>query len=124
MTAVTLTAGTYFGAANGYSNGTGFPPFGSISGQPLAGQTLLSLYTSGSAKLYLDGDSTSLSLTLKVNGATWTLGAGNFDGIKTDYTVTPSGGGFTSGVSYTVDLTVGGGGPTPTPRFHAQFIGA
>ena len=88
---------------------------GSISAQPLAGQTVDVFITGGFGNfLALVGDTTSLgSLTLTVDGSGWTVAAGSFNGSTTEYVITPSGGGFSNGVAYTVDLS--GGAPDTTP---------
>lgn len=128
MTAVTLTAGNAFNVEFGYSRpGSSLSfAFGTLSAQPLAGQTIDALATGSIGNmLALAGNTTGLGpLTLTVNGAPWTLSAGVYTTSPnvTTYTLSGFGAGFVDGVAYTVDLTAGSGPPTiDTTRFFPFF---
>jgi len=115
--AINLQAGNYFSALFGYvrSGSSVFPSMGSITGEPVAGQTLDFFYTStgGSAIGFVGNQSTTLLSSITVDGVSWAVGTGTYDSgtDTTQYPVTPVGGGFADGVTYSVDAG-GGGGPT------------
>lgn len=109
MATITLTAGTAFGLAGfaraGSSLGTSF---GSISAEPFAGFTLDLLITGvnpGEDVLTLVGNTTGTftDTSFTVNGNTWTIGSGIYNGSSaTDYPLTTSGGEFVNTAVYTV----------------------
>lgn len=114
MATITLTAGDQFGDFQGFTrvgNAAGLNAFGSISGEPIPGQTLDYLYTSASAaqtpRIGFVGNtgSTPIVPTISVNGNIWTLGTGFFgSGGVTQYPLTTSGGEFANGVAYSVSM--------------------
>ena len=112
--AITLTAGDFGGFAQGYGRAGGVvgSAFGSISAQPLAGQTLNYLITGGVNSIAFDGNQSPTLLTsFTVDGNVWAVSAGTYNSgaNATEYPITPSGGSFANGVAYSVDIS---GGPT------------
>lgn len=117
--AIDLQAGDFLGALIGYarSGSSVGSSFGSITAEPFPGFTVDFLYTTSSTdSLGLVGNTvaTFTTTSFTVNGNTWTLGAGSFDGTVTNYAVTTSGGEFVSGVTYSIDAG-GAGSQTLTP---------
>lgn len=112
--AIDLQAGDFLGALIGYARpgSSAGTSFGSITAEPFPGFTVDFLYTTTSTDaLGLVGDTvaTFTTTSFTVNGNTWTLGTGSFDGTVTNYEITTSGGEFVSGVTYSIEA--GGGGP-------------
>lgn len=108
----TLTIGNSSGVLYGYAKSgdlQGFGPFGSISGQPIAGQTLDTLYWDNPSTAFFAafaGDilSTLTALNVWVNGVNYG-GAGSWDNSSGTHTVYEgaSGPSLTSG-SYLVEI--------------------
>lgn len=110
--------------ATGYSrsgSSIGFP-FGTLDSEPISGQVVDFFVTGSISALALLGDTTALGLTsINVNGVAWALGTPAYysSGVaRTEYPVTPSGGGFSDSVAYTV--TVG----DPPPAYEGPTWGA
>ena len=115
MATITLTAGDFASLVQGYARvGSALgASFGSISAEPFAGFTLDSAVTGTTAGydiLTLVGNTTGTftDTSFTVNGNTWTIGAGTYNGSSvTDYPLTTSGGEFVNTTAYTI---VTGGG--------------
>lgn len=119
MATITLTAADVAGVASGYVR-PGSPsgltaPGSSISAEPFAGFTtdvLVTSTTPGFDFVSLLGNTTGAftETSFTVNGNTWAIGSGTYNGSSaTDYPLTTSGGEFANGVAYTI--VTGGGGP-------------
>lgn len=111
---ITMTAGNgagFFFGYNGPTDPLGVGPFGSLSGQPLAGQTMTSLWSfTGAAGVYFSGDTTAAlaGKSVTVNGTPYALINITYDGST--YTTADlsgvSGDLFADGVAYTIDPIV------------------
>lgn len=115
-----LKAGDFAGFFQGYARvgsaiGTSF---GELSAEPFAGFTVDSLVTGTTAGydiLTLVGNTVGAftDTTFTVNGNSWSIGSGTYNGSSaTDYPLTTSGGEFVNNVTYTV-LASGGGPVSP-----------
>lgn len=119
MPAITLVAGDASGIVQGYGRtGGSFGAFGSITGEPITGQTVDTFYTStgfSDVLMLVGNQSPTLLSTISVNGNAWAVGTGTYDAgtNTTQYPVTPTSARFVPGNSYTVDG--GGGGADATP---------
>lgn len=109
MATITLTAGDFGGVVQGYvrvGSSSGLGSMGSISAEPIAGQTLDNLITSasGDSIAFVGNQDPNLLTEFTVGGNTWTVASGTYNAgtNTTDYPITTSGGEFVNGNAYTI----------------------
>lgn len=104
----TMTAGDYLGSAQGYSDGSLFPVFGSINAEPIPSNPLLALFTPTLKIISFDGDAETLltGLSVWVDGVEYPFDGSDWEFGGSDTYATWDAGGptFVDGVQYFVEI--------------------